>query len=170
MHQNDWKRALERLLDTNNFPEFTGLVCPAPCEAACVLGINQPAVTIKQVEWELVRRGWEEGWVVPVKLPSSPPDGFEAACALEEGDSAWEVVGNFGIFYLPPGLVQMTIAALHQLGQYVEYYQQGGLVKNIKMGIQFVCYFDLVDFRVVLRVQGNSTIRAAMVEQRRRLW
>ena len=100
-----------------------------------------------------------------MKLPSSPPDGFEAACALEEGDSAWEVVGNFGIFYLPPGLVQMTIAALHQLGQYVEYYQQGGLVKNIKMGIQFVCYFDLVDFRVVLRVQGNSTNRAAMVDQ-----
>ena len=54
------------------------------------------------------------GWVVPVKLPSSPPDGFEAACALEEGDSAWEVIGHFGIFYLPPGLVQMTIAALHQ--------------------------------------------------------
>ena len=47
MHQNDWKRALERLLDTNNFPEFTGTTCPAPCEEACVLGINEDPVAIK---------------------------------------------------------------------------------------------------------------------------
>ena len=96
------------------------------------------------------------GWVVPVKLPSSPPDGFEAACALEEGDSAWEVIGHFGIFYLPPGLVQMTIAALHQLGQYVEYYQQGGFVQTDDLTMKYVCYFDLVDFRLVLRVQGTA--------------
>ena len=91
-----------------------------------------------------------------MKLPSSPPDGFEAACALEEGDSAWEVIGHFGIFYLPPGLVQMTIAALHQLGQYVEYYQQGGFVQTDDLTMKYVCYFDLVDFRLVLRVQGTA--------------
>jgi len=54
--------ALVRLHSTNNFPEFTGLVCPAPCEAACVLGIDDDPVAIKQVEWEIVRNGWELGW------------------------------------------------------------------------------------------------------------
>ncbi len=67
VYRDHWRDALTRLLSTNNFPEFTGLVCPAPCETACVLGINQPPVTIKQVEWEIVRRGWEEGWIAPVR-------------------------------------------------------------------------------------------------------
>src|SRR5436190_18438283 len=61
-----WHDAIERLHATNNFPEFTGRLCPAPCEAACVLGINQDAVTIKQVEVSIVDRAWEEGWVTPV--------------------------------------------------------------------------------------------------------
>jgi glutamate synthase (NADPH/NADH) small chain len=61
-----WEDALVRLHSTNNFPEFTGLVCPAPCEQACVLGINQDPVTIKQIEWEIIRRGFDEGWVRPV--------------------------------------------------------------------------------------------------------
>jgi glutamate synthase (NADPH/NADH) small chain len=64
--RDKWEDALARLHSTNNFPEFTGMVCPAPCEQACVLGINQDPVTIKQIEWEIVRRGWEEGWVRPV--------------------------------------------------------------------------------------------------------
>ena len=64
-YRDKWRDALERLHSTNNFPEFTGLVCPAPCEAACVLGINQDPVTIKQIEWEIIRRGWDEGWVAP---------------------------------------------------------------------------------------------------------
>lgn len=59
-----WKEALERLHKTNNFPEFTGRVCPAPCEGSCVLGINEPAVTIKNIEVAIIDRGWEEGWVV----------------------------------------------------------------------------------------------------------
>jgi glutamate synthase (NADPH) small chain len=61
--RDKWEDALARLHSTNNFPEFTGLVCPAPCEQACVLGINQAPVAIKQIEWEIVRRGWEEGWI-----------------------------------------------------------------------------------------------------------
>jgi glutamate synthase (NADPH/NADH) small chain len=64
--RDKWEDALVRLHSTNNFPEFTGLVCPAPCEQACVLGINQDPVAIKQVEWEIVRRGFDEGWVRPV--------------------------------------------------------------------------------------------------------
>ncbi|KAA0235012.1 MAG: glutamate synthase subunit beta [Actinobacteria bacterium] len=64
-----WHEAIDRLHATNNFPEFTGRLCPAPCESACVLGINEDPVTIKQVEVEIIDRAWEEGWVVPV-LPS----------------------------------------------------------------------------------------------------
>ena len=64
--RSDWAEAAERLHATNNFPEFTGTLCPAPCEAACVLGINDDAVTIKQVEIEIIDRAWDEGWVVPV--------------------------------------------------------------------------------------------------------
>ncbi|HEV7759584.1 MAG TPA: glutamate synthase subunit beta, partial [Acidimicrobiales bacterium] len=62
-----WREAIDRLHATNNFPEFTGRLCPAPCEAACVLGINQDAVTIKQVEVSIIDHAWEEGWVVPVR-------------------------------------------------------------------------------------------------------
>ncbi|MGH3873660.1 MAG: glutamate synthase subunit beta [Pseudonocardiaceae bacterium] len=64
--RQDWADAAERLHATNNFPEFTGTLCPAPCEAACVLAINDDAVTIKQVEIEIIDRAWAEGWVRPV--------------------------------------------------------------------------------------------------------
>ncbi|HEY0814670.1 MAG TPA: glutamate synthase subunit beta [Pseudonocardia sp.] len=67
VYRQDWREATERLHATNNFPEFTGTLCPAPCEAACVLAINSDAVTIKQVEIEIVDRAWEEGWVPPQK-------------------------------------------------------------------------------------------------------
>jgi glutamate synthase (NADPH/NADH) small chain len=91
-YRDKWQDALTRLHSTNNFPEFTGLVCPAPCEAACVLGINQDPVTIKQVEWEIIRRGWEEGFVVPLRperrsgrsvaVVGSGPAGLAAAQQL----------------------------------------------------------------------------------------
>jgi glutamate synthase (NADPH/NADH) small chain len=64
--RQDWADAIERLHATNNFPEFTGTLCPAPCETACVLAINDDAVTIKQVEIEIIDRAWDEGWVRPV--------------------------------------------------------------------------------------------------------
>ncbi|MEU4111644.1 MULTISPECIES: glutamate synthase subunit beta [unclassified Streptomyces] len=67
--RSDWRAASERLHATNNFPEFTGRLCPAPCEAGCVLAINQPAVTIKNVEWAIAERAWEEDFV-----PPRPPD------------------------------------------------------------------------------------------------
>jgi glutamate synthase (NADPH) small chain len=66
VYRDHWQRAIERLHATNNFPEFTGRLCPAPCEAACVLGINEDPVTIKQVEVSIIDRAWEEGWVTPV--------------------------------------------------------------------------------------------------------
>jgi len=69
VYRGHWQDAIERLHATNNFPEFTGRLCPAPCESACVLGINSDAVTIKQVEVEIIDRAWREGWVVP-QIPS----------------------------------------------------------------------------------------------------
>ena len=68
--RHDWQEAAERLHATNNFPEFTGRLCPAPCEAACVLGINADPVTIKQVEVEIIDRAWAEGWVPPRPPPA----------------------------------------------------------------------------------------------------
>ena len=65
VYRDHWRDAIERLHATNNFPEFTGRLCPAPCEAACVLGINDDPVTIKQVEVEIIDRAWDEGWVTP---------------------------------------------------------------------------------------------------------
>ena len=90
--QEDWRDAIERLHATNNFPEFTGRLCPAPCESACVLGINQDPVTIKQVEVSIIDRAWDEGWVQPqpparlsgktVAVVGSGPSGLAAAQQL----------------------------------------------------------------------------------------
>jgi glutamate synthase (NADPH/NADH) small chain len=87
-----WKEALERLHKTNNFPEFTGRVCPAPCEGSCVLGINEPPVTIKSIEQAIIDKGFAEGWVVAeppatrtgkkVAVVGSGPAGLAAAAQL----------------------------------------------------------------------------------------
>ena len=73
VYRDEWQAAIERLHATNNFPEFTGRLCPAPCEAACVLGINQPPVTIKLSEVSIIDRAFAEGWVTPV-LPTRTTD------------------------------------------------------------------------------------------------
>ena len=65
VYNNRWKEANERLHKTNNFPEFTGRTCPAPCEGSCVLGITNPPVTIKNIENAIIDRAWSEGWIVP---------------------------------------------------------------------------------------------------------
>lgn len=87
-----WREALERLHKTNNFPEFTGRVCPAPCEGSCVLGISEPPVTIKNIECAIIDKGFEEGWVVPeppaqrtgkkVAVVGSGPAGLACAAQL----------------------------------------------------------------------------------------
>ena len=89
-----WKEALERLHKTNNFPEFTGRVCPAPCEGSCVLGLNADPVTIKSIECAIVDKGFEEGWIVPeppktrtgkrVAVVGSGPAGLAAADQLNK--------------------------------------------------------------------------------------
>jgi glutamate synthase (NADPH/NADH) small chain len=92
VHRDEWREAIERLHATNNFPEFTGTLCPAPCEAACVLAINSDAVTIKQIELQIVDHAWREGWIVPQPAPTktsrkvavvgSGPAGLAAAQQL----------------------------------------------------------------------------------------
>jgi glutamate synthase (NADPH/NADH) small chain len=92
VYRHRWREALDRLHRTNNFPEFTGLLCPAPCEGACVLGINRDAVAIKSIELAIVDRGFEEGWIVPqppasrtwkkVAIVGSGPAGLAAAAQL----------------------------------------------------------------------------------------
>src|ERR1019366_7643208 len=93
--RHDWQDAADRLHATNNFPEFTGRLCPAPCEAACVLGINADPVTIKQVEVEIIDRAFASGWVVPMPpvtlsgqkaaVIGSGPAGLAAAPQLTRG-------------------------------------------------------------------------------------
>src|SRR3954454_5034611 len=93
-----WREASRVLHSTNNFPEFTGRICPAPCEAACVLGINEPAVTIKNIEKTIVDRAWDEGWIVPepadrktgkrVAVVGSGPAGLAAAQQLARAGHA----------------------------------------------------------------------------------
>ena len=135
VYNNEWQDALERLEKTNNFPEFTGRVCPAPCEGSCVLGLNNPAVTIKNIELAIVDKGFEEGWIKP-KLIESRTDKKVA------------VVGSG-----PAGLAAAD--ELNQMGHSVMVYERsdriGGLlmygIPNMKLGK------DVVDRRVDLLMQ-----------------
>lgn len=98
VYRGRWKEALSRLHKTNNFPEFTGRVCPAPCEGSCVLGVIEPPVTIKNIECSIIDRGWEEGWVTPKPPPSrtgkkvavigSGPAGLSCADQLNKAGHA----------------------------------------------------------------------------------
>jgi glutamate synthase (NADPH/NADH) small chain len=88
VYQGQWREAIIRLHRTNNFPEFTGRVCPAPCEGSCTLGINAPPVTIKSIECEIVDRAWAEGWVKPDRRWPAPGSGWRWWGA---GRRAWPV-------------------------------------------------------------------------------
>ena len=100
VYRREWRAALEVLHSTNNFPEFTGRICPAPCEQACVLNINDDPVTIKTIECAIIDRGWEEGWVAPepparrsgkrVAVVGSGPAGM--ACAQQLARAGHDVV------------------------------------------------------------------------------
>ncbi len=137
VYRESMRKALDRLHSTNNFPEFTGRVCPAPCESACVLGINDDAVTIKQVEWEIIRNGWDRGWVKPVKperrtgrsvaVVGSGPAGMAAAQQLNRAGHSVTVfeknarIGGlltYGIpdFKLEKALVERRVKQLREEG------------------------------------------------------
>jgi glutamate synthase (NADPH/NADH) small chain len=138
-----WKEALERLHKTNNFPDFTGRVCPAPCEGSCVLGINAPPVTIKNIECAIIDHGWENGWVMPeppktrtgkkVAVVGSGPAGL---CAAAQLNKAGHAVTVFEREDRPGGLLMYGIPNMKLDKEQV-------VLRRIKQmqaeGIQFVC-------------------------------
>ena len=130
VYRNRWEDAIRRLHATNNFPEFTGRICPAPCEAACVLGINEPPVTIKSIEKSIIEHAWVAGWIHP-----EPPD-------VETGKRA-AVVGSG-----PAGLAaaQQLRRAGHQVTVFEKNEKPGGL---LQFGIpNFKLEKHIVDRRV----------------------
>ena len=146
VYQGRWREALERLHKTNNFPEFTGRVCPAPCEGACVLGITDPPVTIKNIENAIVDRGFAEGWI-----QAEPP--------AERSGKKVAVIGSG-----PAGLA--CAAQLNKAGHLVTVYERanriGGLlmygIPNMKLDK------DTVDRRVdLLRQEGIEFVTDAHV-------
>ena len=138
-----WKEALERLHKTNNFPEFTGRVCPAPCEGSCVLGINNPPVTIKNIECEIIDHGWENGWVKPeppkkrtgkkVAVIGSGPAGISAAAQLNK---AGHIVTVFERADRPGGLLMYGIPNM-KLDKTEVVLRRLELLE--KEGVKFVC-------------------------------
>jgi len=142
-----WKEALERLHKTNNFPEFTGRVCPAPCEGSCVLGINNPPVTIKNIECAIIDHGWENGWVKPeppkkrtgkkVAIIGSGPAGISAAAQLNK---AGHLVTVFERADRPGGLLMYGIPNMKLDKNEV-------VLRRIKQmedeGIEFVCNIEV---------------------------
>jgi glutamate synthase (NADPH/NADH) small chain len=138
-----WREALDRLHRTNNFPEFTGRVCPAPCEGSCVLGINAPPVTIKNIENAIVDRGFEEGWIVPeppvtrtgkkVAVIGSGPAGLAAAAQLNKSGHSVTVLERAD---LPGGLLTYGIPNM-KLDKREVVARRVALLE--KEGIKFVC-------------------------------
>jgi glutamate synthase (NADPH/NADH) small chain len=175
-----WHEALERLHKTNNFPEFTGRVCPAPCEGSCVLGINAPPVTIKNIECAIIDRGWENGWVVPeppkkrtgrkVAVIGSGPAGL---CAAAQLNKAGHVVTVFERADRPGGLLMYGIPNMKLDKEQV-------VLRRIQQmeteGIRFVCNTEvgknypaeqlLKEFDAVILATGATKPRDLPVEGR----
>lgn len=174
-----WKDALARLLKTNNFPEFTGRVCPAPCESSCVLGINAPPVTIKHHEVAIIDRGFEMGWVTPnppeertgktVAVIGSGPAGLACAAQL---NSAGHTVTVYERADRPGGLLMYGIPNMKLEKHVVE--------RRIKLmedeGVTFVCNTSIgkdipadklkEDFDTVVICTGATVPRDLPVEGR----
>jgi glutamate synthase (NADPH/NADH) small chain len=142
-----WREALDRLHKTNNFPEFTGRVCPAPCEGSCVLGMNNPPVTIKNIECEIIDYGWTNGWVVPevpkkrtgktVAVVGSGPAGLSAAAQLNK---AGHLVTVFERADRPGGLLMYGIPNM-------KLDKNDVVLRRLKVleaeGIKFVCNTEI---------------------------
>jgi glutamate synthase (NADPH/NADH) small chain len=153
-----WREALERLHKTNNFPEFTGRVCPAPCEGACVLGISEPPVTIKTIECAIIDKGFEEGWVVPeppavrtgktVAVIGSGPAGLACAAQLNK---AGHTVTVFERADRVGGLLMYGIPNMKLDKKYVE--RRVDLLKA--EGVQFVTSCEVGTDYPAARLRGE---------------
>lgn len=149
IYNQRWEEALDRLHKTNNFPEFTGRVCPAPCEGACVLGVNEPAVTIKNIECSIIDKGFEEGWVVAkppairtgktVAIVGSGPTGLAAAAQLNKAGHTVTVyerdnrIGGLLMYGIPNMKLEKNI-----VDRRVEILQEEGIqfLTNVNVGAE----------------------------------
>ena len=175
-----WKEALERLHKTNNFPEFTGRVCPAPCEGSCVLGISEPPVTIKNIECAIIDRGFDEGWVTPqppakrtgkkVAVVGSGPAGLAAAAQLNR---AGHLVTVFERADRPGGLLMYGIPNM-KLDKREVVMRRLSLMEE--EGVKFVCNTEigkslpadrlLKEFNAVVLATGATKPRDLPIEGR----
>jgi glutamate synthase (NADPH/NADH) small chain len=168
-----WQEALARLHKTNNFPEFTGRVCPAPCEGSCVLGIHNPPVTIKNIEYSIVEKGWEEGWIMPgkqVAVIGSGPAGLAAAAQLNRAGH-WATVYEradrpggllmYGIPNMKLDKAQIVRRRLHLLEQ-----EGVRFVCNTEVGQDLPVETLMQEFDAVLLCTGATKPRDLPIEGR----
>jgi len=175
-----WREALDRLHKTNNFPEFTGRVCPAPCEGSCVLGINAPPVTIKNIENTIIERGFEEGWVVPeppatrtgkrVVVVGSGPAGLAAAQQLNRAGHIVTVLeradrpGGLLMYGIPNMKLDKEAVVMRR----IKLLEQEGIkfICNAHVGDNYEAQMMLRDFDAVVLCTGASQPRDLTVEGR----
>jgi glutamate synthase (NADPH/NADH) small chain len=174
-----WKEALARLHKTNNFPEFTGRVCPAPCEGSCVLGINDPPVTIKNIEVAIIDRGWDEGWVTAepprartgkaVAVIGSGPAGLCAAAQLNRAGhtvTVFERADRIGGL-LMYGIPSMKLDKAH-VQRRVDLLTQEGVtfVPNTEIGKNYPAQKLLDEFHATVLCTGATKPRDLPIEGR----